>query len=105
MHTTHNGPHKIRGVVPEGHDRKPRLTEKAVRATVEYVDGEDVRVDTEWLPRSICSDLKVFEAEEDGCKYTAFTATVPAWWVRKLDNRTAWQHAGMARPPQATRPY
>jgi hypothetical protein len=106
MKTSSNGPHKIRGCIPEGFDRGPRMTDKAVRVTVDYVEGEDCgRPDTEWLPRSICSDLQIFQDEEDGIKFWAFSATVPAWWIRKLDNRAAWQHAGMARPPMATRPW
>ena len=82
-----------------------KMTDKAIRITVESVDGEFVNASTTWLPRSICSDLALVEkAEDDGTRYLAVSATVPAWWVRKLDTRTAWEARGMAGPPHATQP-
>ncbi|HWA29140.1 MAG TPA: hypothetical protein VG734_26050 [Lacunisphaera sp.] len=83
------------------------MTEKAVRITIETIDGDYFSsIDTTWLPRSICQDLKVVTVtEDDGGKRYDVSATVPAWWVRKLDTRTSWEKRGMTRPPMATRPY
>lgn len=109
MHTVHNGPHRIEGSCPEGYTKRPQVTAKAVLVNVHWIEGIDpalaFRAGSVWVPRSICTSLEVFEAEEDGAKYTAVRATVPAWFVRKLDDRAGWEKAGHARAPMATRPF
>jgi hypothetical protein len=83
-----------------------KMTDKAIRITVDYIDGEALRADTVWLPRSICTDLEVKRVtEDDGAIVTEVRATVPMWWVRKLDTRAAWQKAGRSAPPMAQRPW
>jgi hypothetical protein len=81
------------------------MTAKAVRVTLTSVDGEDIQVDTAWLPRSICSGLQIDKVSDpyEG-DYVRVRATVPAWWVRKLEDE---RRAGIdwSRPvPFATRP-
>lgn len=102
-----NNTHRIFGYVPLcGSSKRPIVTAKAVRATVVDVDGEEVRAATVWLPRSIARDLKIVKVNdpENGVSYE-LTATVPAWWVRKLDTRAAWQVAGHRAAPFATLPW
>lgn len=85
-----------------------KMTAKAIRVTLETVDGETARIDTTWLPRSICMNLEVKEVEEDFCKFLVFTADVPAWWIRKVSpppmTRTEFREA-MRRVPYATKPF
>lgn len=81
------------------------ITAKAFKVTVHTVNGESFRADTTWLPKSICSNIQISQCDEgDGYKYNELTATVPIWWIRKLDTRAAWEHAGMRSAPMATRP-
>jgi len=85
-----------------------KMTDKAIRVTVDYVDGESMRASTCWLPRSICTDLvftEVDNGDNDGTSYLEISATVPMWWIRKLDTRAAWEHAGHTAPPMAQRPF
>jgi hypothetical protein len=82
-----------------------KQTNKAVFVTVIEVDGEGFRADTEWLPRSIAADLEVRRVVEDGVAGYEVRATVPDWWLKKLDTRAAWQHRGMSSPPMAQRPW
>jgi hypothetical protein len=74
----------------EGYSPAGRMTAKAVRVTLTSVDGEDARVDTAWLPRSICSGLQIEKVSDpyEG-DYVRVRATVPAWWVRKLESERA----------------
>jgi hypothetical protein len=80
-------------------------TAKAVRITVEYVDGEGVNADTTWLPRSIATDLQVERIVDNNGLAFRVTAVVPMWWIRRLDTRAGWEKAGMSRPPMAQRPW
>lgn len=83
----------------------PVQTSKAVRVTVLVVDGEVVTADTCWLPRSISEDLQIKRVENEGVVGFEVRATVPNWWIRKLDIRPAWQKQGMSAPPMAQRPW
>lgn len=109
MQTTHKGPHRIEGSIPQGYNKRPRITDRAVLVNVHHIAGIDpciaYRAGSVWVPKSICTNLEIFEAEEDGAKYTAVRATVPAWFIWKLDDRAGWQKQGLSRPPMATRPY
>lgn len=108
MKPAHNGPHRVEGAVPLGYNKRPCVTERAVLVNVHHIAGIDpciaYRAGSVWVPKSICTDLEIFEAEEDGAKYWAVRLTVPAWFIRKLDDRAGWEKAGLARAPMATRP-
>ena len=99
-----NKTHRIFGYSPAPRGFATQ-TPKAVQVTVYEIDGEDVRADTCWLPRSIAEDLEVRRVMQDGVATYEVRATVPAWWVAKLDTRAAWQKAGMTRPPMPQRPW
>lgn len=84
------------------------ITPKAYRVTVEFLDGETFRADTVWLPKSICRDVELVDVdngENDGTSYLEIRATIPAWFVSKLDNRPGWVRAGMRSAPMASRPW
>lgn len=90
----------------QGGKDRPCTTEKAVRVTVYEIDGDSTQADTCWLPRSIAEGLTVTEVrEDDGATVYEVRATVPAWWVRRLDNRSAWERRGMTAPPMGSRPW
>ena len=83
-------------------------TAKAVRVTVLDVNGESIgSADTVWLPRSIAENLTVTEeldpTDSWGATWLVVRATVPAWWVRKLDNRPAWVREGRSCAPSPVR--
>jgi hypothetical protein len=98
--TNTNRTHTISGYCPAN-----LQTAKAVRVTITDIDGEGFSsIDTVWLPRSIAEGLTVTAEQEyqGGGEYgTVHTvrATVPAWWVRKLDARPAWVRNGQTRAP------
>jgi hypothetical protein len=97
--------HKITGYIPQGYTGRPQMTAKAVKVTIESVDGDHFRGESTWLPRSIAAGLVVREErDDDGSRATAFSATVPAWWLRKIDTRAAWEVRGHRSAPMATRP-
>lgn len=84
-----------------------KMTEKAALVNIESVNGESFRhADSTWMPKSIATDVS-FERVvcEEGYVSFQFSATIPTWWLRKLDTRAAWQIAGLRSAPEAQRPY
>lgn len=92
---------RIAGFCATTNHGAPITTDKAVRVTVHTVDGDSIGLaDTTWLARSLCEDLTVSKYQHrDGSVEFEVTASVPAWWVRKLDTRPAWVRRGDARAP------
>lgn len=81
-------------------------TQKAVRVTLKMFDNDSVNLDTTWIPRSVCEDLRIERVQdEDGTVSFEFSAKVAAWWCKKQDTRAGWQKRGERFAPMATRPY
>jgi len=104
MATTNESTVRVQGYVSQRNGRTIE-TEKAVRVTLETFDGEAVALDTTWIPRSVCEDLRIKRVQDaDGVSFE-FSARVAAWWCRKQDTRPGWQRRGERFAPMATRPY
>lgn len=85
-------------------------TAKAWRWTcLEYVqDGEYLphNADTVWLPKSQCSNVRMFESvEPDGGKILMVEADIPVWLFKTLDARPAWVRRGDRSAPVAQRAW
>lgn len=79
-------------------------TAKAVRVTVQELDGEPAHADTTWLPKSIATDLQIRRVVEGGVSCFEVSALVPKWWAAKLDTRPGWAKRG-ERCPEGHRPW
>lgn len=97
---------QIKGTIGvQGGNDAPIITAKAYSVTVRTVDDSEFRGDSAWLPKSIATDAQVRETREGGVVGYEISATVPAWWVKKIDTRPSWQRRGFARPPHGQRPF
>ncbi len=73
-------------------------------------DGNDwipYNADTIWLPKSQCSNVRVFETVEstDGFKTLMVEAEIPVWLFNKLDARPGWVRRGERHAPIAQLAY